>query len=96
MRTLPTPSLQHLSASVRPRLLQWLSLLCVGLAAGAASYGAGAQTIKIGAPLALSGGLADEGKKQQAAYELWLERINAAGGIEKWGRVVREAKLKVE
>ena len=49
------------------------------------------QTIRIGAPLALSGGLADEGKKQQAAYELWLERINAAGGISVGGR-----KMKVE
>lgn len=38
--------------------------------------------IKIGAPLALTGGLADEGKKQQAAYELWLARVNAAGGIQ--------------
>ena len=50
-----------------------------------------AQAVRIGAPLALSGGLADEGKKQQAAYELWLERINAAGGIAVGGR-----KLKVE
>ena len=50
-----------------------------------------AQTVRIGAPLALSGGLADEGKKQQAAYELWLERINAAGGIAVGGK-----KMKVE
>lgn len=39
------------------------------------------QTIKIGAPLALTGGLADEGKKQQVGYQVWLEKINAAGGI---------------
>ena len=50
-----------------------------------------AQTIKIGAPLALSGGLADEGKKQQAAYNLWLERVNAAGGINVGGK-----RMKVE
>jgi branched-chain amino acid transport system substrate-binding protein len=56
---------------------------------GAALYwtgGATAQTVKIGAPLALSGGLADEGKKQQAAYDLWLERVNAAGGINVGGK----------
>ncbi len=58
---------------------------------GFAAAPAFAQSIKIGAPLALSGGLADEGKKQQAAYELWLERINAAGGISVGGR-----KMKVE
>ena len=39
------------------------------------------EKLRIGAALALTGGLADEGKKQQAAYELWLERVNAAGGI---------------
>ncbi|HYG91396.1 MAG TPA: amino acid ABC transporter substrate-binding protein [Azospirillum sp.] len=49
------------------------------------------KTIRIGAPLALSGGLADEGKKQAAAYELWLERINAAGGMAVGGK-----KMKVE
>ncbi|WP_339631881.1 amino acid ABC transporter substrate-binding protein [uncultured Sneathiella sp.] len=37
--------------------------------------------VKIGAPLALSGGLAAEGAKQKLAYDLWLERVNAAGGI---------------
>lgn len=43
-------------------------------------------TVKIGAPLALSGGLADEGKKQAVAYDLWLERVNAAGGINVGGK----------
>jgi branched-chain amino acid transport system substrate-binding protein len=47
--------------------------------------------VRIGAPLALTGGLADEGKKQQAAYDLWLKRINATGGISVGGR-----KVKVE
>ncbi len=50
-----------------------------------------AQTLKIGAPLALTGALADEGRKQQVAYDLWLRRINAAGGVNVGGR-----KLKVE
>ena len=47
--------------------------------------------IKIGAPLALTGGLADEGKKQQVAYDMWLKRVNAAGGINVGGK-----KMKVE
>ena len=56
--------------------------LSIGVAFSLASGAALAQeTIKIGAPLALTGGLADEGKKQQIAYDMWKERVNAAGGI---------------
>ena len=50
-----------------------------------------AQTVRIGAPLALTGGLADEGRKQQVAYDLWAKRVNAAGGM-----TVGAKKLKVE
>lgn len=53
-----------------------------------AAPGASAQeTIKIGAPLALTGGLADEGIKQQVAYEMWLERVNERGGINVGGEM---------
>jgi branched-chain amino acid transport system substrate-binding protein len=51
----------------------------------------GAQTIKIGTPLALTGGLADEGKKQVIAYDMWLNRVNSSGGINVNGK-----KMKVE
>ena len=50
-----------------------------------------AQTIKIGTPLALTGGLADEGKKQVIAYDMWLKKVNDAGGIMVGGK-----KMKVE
>lgn len=60
-------------------------LVSVGLVTGAAQ----AQTIKIGAPLALTGGLADEGKKQQIAYDMWLKRVNAQGGISVGGKKMR-------
>jgi branched-chain amino acid transport system substrate-binding protein len=50
-----------------------------------------ADVVRIGAPLALTGSLADEGKKQALAYDLWLARVNAAGGIDVGGR-----KMKVE
>lgn len=72
---------------MRRPIPRFIAMLCLALAATATA----AQNIKIGAPLALSGGLADEGKKQQAAYQLWLERINAAGGIAVGGK-----KMKVE
>ena len=48
------------------------------------------EVIKIGAPLALTGSLADEGKKQVIGYNMWLKRVNAAGGISVGGK-----KLKV-
>ncbi len=44
------------------------------------------HVLKIGAPLALTGGLADEGKKQEAVWQLWLEKIKAAGGIDVGGK----------
>ena len=49
------------------------------------------EVVKIGAPLALTGALADSGKKQKLGFDLWLERINKAGGITVGGK-----KLKVE
>jgi branched-chain amino acid transport system substrate-binding protein len=49
------------------------------------------DVIKIGAPLALTGALADSGKKQKLGFDLWLERINKAGGISVGGQ-----KHKVE
>ncbi len=57
----------------------------------AATCAAAQNVVRIGAPLALTGGLADEGKKQQIAYDMWLKRVNAAGGIDVGGK-----KLKVE
>lgn len=65
--------------------------LGLALAASAVLVTAGAaeaadDVIKIGTPLALTGALADEGAKQAAAYELWLERIQAQGGIEVGGK----------
>lgn len=49
------------------------------------------DVVRIGAPLALTGSLADEGKKQALAYDMWLKRVNAAGGIDVGGR-----RMKVE
>jgi branched-chain amino acid transport system substrate-binding protein len=44
-----------------------------------------ADVIKIGAPLALTGALADSGNKQKLGFDLWLERIKKAGGIKVGG-----------
>ena len=50
-----------------------------------------ADVIKIGAPLALTGPLASEGKKQDVVWKMWLDKVNAAGGINVGGK-----KMKVE
>lgn len=64
----------------------------MAMLAALATHSAQAQDeVRIGAPLALTGALADEGKKQQLAYEIWLERINAAGGV-----AVKGKKLPVK
>lgn len=75
-------------ASNRSGLLAAALLLAL---AGTASSASAQETIKIGAPLALTGGLADEGKKQDLVWKMWVEKINAAGGI-----AVGDKKLKVE
>src|SRR5262245_27311993 len=60
------------------------ALLAAGVAAiawPASDVQAQARDIKIGAPLALTGPLADEAKKQDVVWKMWLEKVNAAGGI---------------
>lgn len=73
----------------------FIRFLTLGLLASAWMAGGSAlaaeRTIKIGAPLALTGGLADEGKKQAVSYDMWLKKVNAAGGINVGGK-----KMKVE
>lgn len=80
----PTPKPSRLLV----RLAQ-AAALCLGLVIGPAAIAQ--DVVRIGAPLALTGGLADEGKKQEIAYDMWLKRVNAAGGI-----AVGNRKLRVE
>src|SRR4051794_41891256 len=56
-------------------------ILAAGLAANALSAPAKAADIKIGAPLALTGAVSDEAKKQEVTFKMWLEKGNARGGI---------------
>jgi branched-chain amino acid transport system substrate-binding protein len=52
---------------------------------------ANAADIKIGAPLALTGSVSDEAKKQEVTFKMWLAKVNAAGGINVGG-----TKMKVQ
>lgn len=77
--------MQCASWKVRSTVLALGALLAAS--AGSTGLEAADKVVRIGTPLALSGGLADEGKKQAAAYQLWLERVNAAGGIKIGGEM---------
>lgn len=46
------------------------------------------DTLRIGAPLALTGGLADEGHKQELVWQMWLDKVNGAGGLDIGGKKV--------
>src|SRR5215471_157038 len=55
-----------------------------------------ADVIKIGAPLALTGPLADEAKKQDVVWKMWLEKVNAAGGINVGGTQTKVELVKYD
>lgn len=51
------------------------------LAALSVTSASAQETLKIGAPLPVTGALAPEGAKLRQGYELWQEKVNAAGGV---------------
>jgi branched-chain amino acid transport system substrate-binding protein len=63
----------------------------LGLAVGLCLIPAQAQTLRIGAPLPLTGALAPEGTKLRQGYELWVDEVNKSGGV-----AVGDKKLKIE
>lgn len=64
---------------------------CLSLAAAKAQ-----DKIKIGAPLALTGPLADEAKKQDIVWGMWANKVNAAGGINVGGKKMKVAIVKYD
>lgn len=68
----------------------------VAVVAVSVSAAAAADVVKIGAPLALTGALADEGKKQEDVWRMWLEKVNAAGGIEVGGKPMKVELVKYD
>ena len=81
---------------------QWKKVLAIALAllvagtgivfgAGGKEAAKGPEVIKIGASVALTGNLARFGNMVKNGYELWKDKVNAAGGINVGGK-----KMKVE
>lgn len=64
------------------RLFILLAASAVALAIPATAQ----DTFRIGAPLPLTGALSPEGIKLRQGYELWAEKVNAAGGIKVGGK----------
>jgi branched-chain amino acid transport system substrate-binding protein len=73
----------------RRDLLALLAALAAGTAAAPAALAQ--QTLRIGAPLPITGPLSPEAIKQQRGYDLWAETANKAGGVR-----VGNARMKVE
>ncbi|MFD1330608.1 amino acid ABC transporter substrate-binding protein [Methylopila musalis] len=67
------------------------TLLAAALTAAFATSSLAQDTLVIGAPLPLTGALAPEGAKLRQGYEVWLDKVNAAGGVK-----AGDARLKVE
>jgi branched-chain amino acid transport system substrate-binding protein len=65
----------------------FVTILCATLLLPAISPPLSAQdkVVRLGAALSLTGPLASEGRKQQRAYELWRELVNAQGGVKVGG-----------
>ncbi|HEX2197556.1 MAG TPA: amino acid ABC transporter substrate-binding protein [Burkholderiales bacterium] len=70
---------------------RYLTASLVALAALLAVPAAAQDTIRIGAPLPITGPLSPEAVKQQRGYDLWAETANQAGGVRVGGK-----RMKVE
>src|SRR5215210_1492375 len=71
------------------RTTLYTSLLSISLAANFGSSTTAQETIRIGAPLPLTGPLSPEGIKQQRGYDLWAETANAKGGVKAGGKTYK-------
>jgi len=80
--------------------LHWLPALgAVAALAGSAAWSVSAaaqDVVRIGAPLALTGALADEGHKQEVVYQMWLDKVSAAGGLMVGGKRVPVEIIKYD
>lgn len=66
---------------MRDRAVRALVLVATVVTSLAVPIAAADRTLRIGAPLPLTGPLSPEGHKQKNGYDLWAEKVNAAGGI---------------
>jgi branched-chain amino acid transport system substrate-binding protein len=73
------------------RSIAFCSTLIAALAIGLPYPAAAQESIRVGAPLPITGPLSPEAAKLQAGMNLWVEAVNKAGGIK-----VGKKRMKVE
>ena len=78
------------------RYFRIVSAAAIAAIAASVSAATAQDVIKIGAPLALTGALADEGKKQDVVWNMWLEKVNAAGGLTVGGKKMKVQLVKYD
>lgn len=78
------------SGSPRRKALEVATVLALGLALAGLGH-AQTRTIRIGAPLPMTGALSPEGLRLKQGNDLWADAVNKAGGIK-----VGSARVKVE
>lgn len=71
--------------------------IVLGLAVWAVSAfpAAAEDTLKIGAAVSLSGNFSREGGLLRDGYELWRDRVNAAGGLKIGGKTYKIGRAHV-
>lgn len=61
----------------------WIRPLCaVAIFAWSGNAWSAAESVKLGAAVSLTGSLAKLGTETKAGYELWMEKVNAKGGLD--------------
>jgi branched-chain amino acid transport system substrate-binding protein len=75
-------------------MIQVMAFAASALVLSAPAYAQ--DVVKIGAPLALTGALADEGKKQDIVWNMWLDKVNAAGGLNVGGKKMKATLVKYD
>lgn len=78
------------------RYFRVMTAAAVATVAVSMSAANAADVIKIGAPLALTGPLADEGKKQDIVWNMWLAKVNSAGGLNVGGKKMKAELVKYD
>jgi branched-chain amino acid transport system substrate-binding protein len=77
--------------SFRPKFFQLAAAVALAAVSLTMSAARAQDSLRIGAPLPLTGALAPEGAKLKQGYELWQDKVNAAGGIK-----AGDKQLKIE
>jgi len=76
-------------------LAPWIAAASL-LAPGSSAPAAAADPIRIGAPLSLTGTLADEGAKEQQGLDMCIDAVNAKGGVKAGGEQRKVEAVKYD